>query len=91
MIQRLDTTTSQNSIANFFEQKHVIESLQQNTDKLGNFTNSTGFNIAFGIFNGDLTPMSNFKQYFRLKVRNTAQVSKMEAGDFTPKAFEKHP
>jgi hypothetical protein len=38
MIQRLDTAKIQNIITNSFDQKHVIESVQQSTEKQKNLT-----------------------------------------------------
>lgn len=49
-----------------------------------------GFNIAFGVFNDNLNILPNFEQYFKLRVRNYAFVSKNGGvGTKSPDAFVK--
>lgn len=60
LFQRLGSSYSQSIFPNFFDQSNVISSVQKEIDKFGNVTNSTGFNVAFGVFTSDLKPLKNF-------------------------------
>ena len=67
---KLDTKFNQNTITNYYDERHIINAVKNVTDDLGNVMLEKGFNIAFGLFNDDLTILPNIEQYFKLRVRN---------------------
>ena len=72
MFKKLNTSFNQTTIKNYYNDRDVIDSVKKVTDAQGIVDKKTGFNIAFGVFNDDLTIMPNLEQFFKLRVRNFA-------------------
>ncbi len=84
MVVRTNSMFNQDTISNYYDERHMISSVTKAAVEEGKITNVTNFNIAFGVFTDDLELVDNFSSYFKLRVRNYACVTKQGAGKDLP-------